>query len=218
MLASALDLAVVARRSPNDLSPLVKLAELEVIHLGITPGTDLTPLLACQRLRRARLDGFEQAAHGQVSDALRANGVVVDAVSEGVTTPAPFLDPNLKLAVLQALAERGMVELPALIAIDEFELDRENLNRLLIIPLCPAQLEAVVELSWMGAGMKLQHAVFPQFDGEGKCFYVRSLRGIEALPNLRKLTLQYCTVEAELEADILNALQARGVEVVILLS
>jgi hypothetical protein len=193
------------------LAPLRDLQELVAVHVGITAATSLEPLLACSGLRRVRLDGFEPAAHGAVREALEARGIAVDIVSDAPPEGAPFGDPMLKLAVLEALAGAGAVELPALVAIDAYEIDREHLARLLALPLDDAQLAAVEELHWAGGGMELQHLVWPQYDGESDEFRIHALAGIDALPNLRAVYLDSTVFDPGSEE--LAALRERGIDV-----
>ena len=194
------------------LEPLVALEQLTALHVGVTPSTSLAPLLRCANLKRVRLEGYAASSHAPVRAELEARGVVVDvATSEQPSGSAPFADPMLKLAVLEALSSQGELELPALVPIDEYELDRENLGRLLAIELTTAQLAAVEELVWECGCMTLDQLVWPQFDGETDEFAIRSLAGIDALPCLRALRLAGAKVD-ESSAE-LAALRARGVEV-----
>lgn len=187
------------------------LTRLEAAYLGVTPATDLAPLEACPALRRVVLRGLDEASHGAARARLEARGVVVDAAGLPRPSPAPFKDPILRLAVLDALHTSGRIELPPLIALDELRLDEEHLQRLLRLPISSEQLESIEELVWSGGGMELQHLVWPQFDGESDDFVIRSLGGLDALPNLRSLVLQW--MDVEYDAGVLAALEARGVSV-----
>jgi hypothetical protein len=122
----------------------------------------------------------------------------------------------LGLAVLDALCAAGLLTLPPLAPIDAYELDRENLDRLLAIPLTDAQLAAVVELRWAGGGMRIQHLLWPQFDGESDALAIRSLHGVERLPGLRVLRLHAGAYQADAgETELVQRLRGRGVEIVI---
>jgi hypothetical protein len=198
----------------ESLAPLAALEELEVLHVGVPAATSLDPLLALPSLRRVRLDGFDAAAHGAACAELSRRGVVVDVVSNDPPSGAPFSDPMLKLAVLEALAGAGLVELPPLIPIDEDELDQAHLGRLLAIPLGEGQLAAVETLCWAGGGMSIQHLVWPQYDGESEAFSIRTLAGIELMPNLRAVELDAGALDPGSEE--LSALRARGIEVTVL--
>jgi Family of unknown function (DUF6892) len=192
---------------PPDL--FANLSALTAVHLGITATTDLGPLERAPSLRRVVLRGLDEAAHANTRARLESRGVIVDVADLPRPAPTPFVDPNLKLAVLEALADR--VELPELIALDEFELDEPYLQRLPALPLSPEQLASVESLTWAGGGMALQHRVWPQFDGESDEFAIRSLAGLEALPNLRSLVLQWMSVDHA--PELLQALRDRGVAV-----
>ena len=103
----------------DDLSPLAALPELELLWLGVTPEADLTPLLSCGRLLRVHVDCDKALSDGadEVLKALRTRGVQVDnLLAYAWSAAAPFEDPILKLAVLDALP----IELPAAHFFDEF--------------------------------------------------------------------------------------------------
>lgn len=183
--------------------------------LGITAATDLSPLDSLERLERVRLSGFDARTHEPARSRLEARNVIVDERAGATRAPAhPFGDPNLKLAVIDHLVDSAQLTLPPLVAIDEYELDAENLDRLLAVPLSSEQLASIVELSWSGAGTgHVAHLLWPQFDGEDDTFAIRSLRGIEHLPNLERLVLEYAVAEGGLDATELARLRARGVVV-----
>lgn len=170
------------------LDPLVALQKLTALHIGVTNMTSLTPLLRCANLKRVRLEGYAPAWHASVRAELETRGVVVDeAASDQQDHCAPFADPILKLAVLQAPSEQGVLELPASIPIDQYE------------------------LVWECGGMTVEHLVWPQYDGETDEFVIRSLAGIDALPNLRAVHLVGTQISED-SAELV-ALRARGVEV-----
>lgn len=217
-LYSELQLLDLRESSVTDLSPLSNLAKLRVLHVGVTSGTDLAPLLRCPGLRRVRLHGFDEKAHGECRDQLSERGVHVDPCRPSNIT-SPFRDANLQLAVLDTLWCAGKLELPELFVIDEFEFDQENYNRLLRVELRAEHLASVTKLFWAGGGMKIQHLIWPQWSGEPQHsdeeppYDIRSLRGIEMLPNLQELKLAHCTAPSTLETDLLDALRLRGVQV-----
>lgn len=196
----------------NALVPLSSLPFLRVVHLRINSETDLTPLENCAELGRVRLEGFDEKAHAAVRARLEARGVLVD-LTEGTHDASPFEDPNLKLAVLEELEFQGLLEVPQLIAIDELELDVPHFRRVVSLPLSAEQLAAVTELRWSLGGQKLQHLVWPQYDGESDDFAIRSLAGLEALPNLKLLELDGMGREEAFDQQQLTALRARGVDV-----
>lgn len=193
------------------LAPLGELPALEALEIGVTAKTSLEPLRSCAALRRARIDGLQSAAQRRVRRELEAAGVVVDVVGErGAPDATPFVDPMLKLAVLEALGEHGPA-LPELIPIDAFELDRENLARLVALPLAEGALARVEQLVWLDGGMRMQQLVWPQFDGESREFALRSIAGIDALPNLRSVRVS----DGAIDDTQLAALRARGVQIVL---
>jgi hypothetical protein len=176
----------------TSIAPLAELMELELLEIGVTPTTDLAPLRACRALRRIRLLGAGAPAHVDDLDALARAGVVIDGVGDRRPPDLrPFVDRNLKLAVLDELVRLGAIALPDLIPIDEYELDEDNLDRLLAISLTSTDLARIEELSWEGGGRPIQHLVWPQFDGESDEFALRDLTGIEALPNLKRVEVDF---------------------------
>ncbi|MEV4134799.1 hypothetical protein AB0J72_21825 [Dactylosporangium sp. NPDC049742] len=186
-----------------DLTPLTELPSLALLSLGVTPATDLRPLLDCPRL--TRVDVPAPAAQHDVLVALAARGVHVDQLLPA-RDAAPFGNPILKLAVLDLLG----VPLPLPEPFDEYTLDDANLTRVLAIELTQQQLDSVERLHWTGGGYDIQHAVWPQWDGETGEFDLRSLRGIESLRNLKHLQV---TPLSLLPPADLAALRATGVTV-----
>lgn len=196
----------------SDLGPLTALPELELLWVGVPPDADLTPLLACDQLKRVRIGCaavLHPAGH-EVLVALAARGVQLDNfLPDPVEAAAPFSDPILKLAVLDALTDS--VELPPTYFFDEFEFDEGNLARLMTVAIPQAALDTVHSLGWfMGGGHDTAHLVWQQFDGESDEFRIRSLAGVEALRNLRELNV---TPLAVLPAHQVAQLRARGVTV-----
>ncbi|MET7424699.1 hypothetical protein [Dactylosporangium sp. NPDC005555] len=192
----------------EDLVPLTGLPALALLSLGVTASADLGPLLSCAGLTRVDIscgDGVPVAAQRDVLVALADRGVHVDQLLPAADG-APFADPVLKLAVLDLLG----VPLPTAEPFDEYHLDDGNLARVLGVALTQEQLDSVEHLHWAGGGYTVQHVVWPQWDGETGEFDIRSLRGIEALRNLRRLEIAPLDL---IPADEIAALHARGVEV-----
>ncbi|MET7397521.1 leucine-rich repeat domain-containing protein [Dactylosporangium sp. NPDC005572] len=195
----------------DDLGPLAALPGLELLWLGVPPDADLTPLLACDGLKRVHIAaaGVLHPPGHEVLAALAARGVQVDnLLPDPVAAAAPFGDPILKLAVLDTL--QRTVELPPTYFFDEFEFDEDNLARLMAVAVPQAELDTVETLSWLGGGHATAHMVWAQWDGESDEFSIRSLAGVEALRNLRKLAL---TPLALLPERQIAQLRARGITV-----
>ncbi len=193
----------------DDLGPLAGLPRLRLLSLGVTPTADLRPLLACRALTRVSVDCRDDllaAEQREVLDALAARGVHVDQLVVGRSTPAPFADPILKLAVIDLLG----LPLPTVECFDEYELDEGNLARVLAIELTQEQLDGIERLHWTGGGYDIQHAVWSQWDGESGEFDIRSLQGIEALRNLKRLEVSPLE---RLPEEQVAALRAAGVTV-----
>ncbi|MER5705068.1 hypothetical protein ABT023_24395 [Micromonospora sp. NPDC002296] len=195
----------------SDLGPLTALPALELLWVGVPPDADLTPLLACDQLKRVHIGCaavLHPAGH-EVLAALAARGVQVDNfLPDPVKAAAPFSDPILKLAVLDRLM--GSVELPPTYFFDAFEFDEGNLARLMTVVIPQAALDTVESLSWLGGGHDTAHMVWEQWDGESDEFRIRSLAGVEALRNLRELKI---TPLAVLPEHQIAQLRARGVTV-----
>jgi hypothetical protein len=177
----------------------------------LTPSASITPLLALPALRRVVLRGIHPRAHQEDLQALEARGVVVDRWPPPDPMPcAPFVDPMLKLAVIEALVKQGRLAVPPLVPVDEFQLDLAHLARLVAMPLSKDQLAAVHELRWGGGGMQMQHLVWPQYTGEeeGDPFAIRTLTGIEALTGLRRVRFGEGALVGEALRQV-NTLQLR---------
>lgn len=194
----------------DDLGPLTGLPSLRLLSLGVTPAADLRPLLACQALTRVDVDCRDDLLsppQREVLVALAARGVHVDQLLPARSSlTAPFADPMLKLAVIDLLG----LPLPTAECFDEYALDEGNFARVLAIELTQEQLDGIERLHWSGGGYEIQHAVYPQWDGESDDFDVRSLQGIEALRNLKHLEI---TPLDRLPADQVAALRAASVTV-----
>jgi hypothetical protein len=163
----------------------------------------------CDGLRRVNVEGVDgslTAAQHEVLNALADRGAMADQLlPDPATLIAPFADPMLKLAVLEALR----VELPEMQFFDEYEFDDANLTRLLAIEVSQEQFDSIEKLDWFGEA-ELTFSVFSQYDGESGEFDIRSLEGIEALRNLRQVRIEPLD---ELPADQVAALRAKGVTV-----
>jgi hypothetical protein len=189
-----------------DLSPLTALPALELLWIGFKDGTDQTPLLDCERLRRVHIESGR--TDRAVLRTLVARGVQVDDLLEEAGIAAAPFDPILKLAVLDHLEEA--IRLPEMHFFDENAFDDENLARLMAIEIPQALLDGIESLSWLGGGHTTAHMVWSQWDGESDEFVIRSLAGIDSLRNLRKLSV---VSHGVLPADQVAALRARGVTV-----
>jgi hypothetical protein len=127
----------LAESGVDDLSPLSALPALQLVWLRVTGTADLRPLLSCEGLKRVNIacvDGPPSTAQRTVLTTLADRGAQVDQLlpdRAGLT--APFADPMLKLAVLEALG----IELTEAHFFDEYAFDNANLTRLLTIELSP---------------------------------------------------------------------------------
>jgi len=173
----------------DDLGELPALPDLRLVWLRVTATADLRPLLSCDGLRRVNVEGVDgslTAAQRGVLTALADRGAMADQLlPDPATLIAPFADPMLKLAVLEALR----VELPEMQFFDEYEFDDANLARLLAIEVSQEQFDSIEELDWFGEA-EITFSVFSQYDGESGEFDIRSLEGIEALRNLRQVRIR----------------------------
>lgn len=98
---------------------------------------------------------------------------------------AGIVDPNLRLAVLEALIALGSFHLvPG--SSRSGKLDRKLHRAYLKQPMTHEQLAGVKKLVW-GGGMHIQHSIWPDWDGECETFDIKDWSGIEALPNLRDI-------------------------------
>lgn len=131
----------------------------------------------------------------------------IEKLPEPLALPR-FADPNLSLAILEALHHSGVLVLPEVTAADEYELDEELYARLHAYPFTDEQLASIERLHWEGGGMHMEHVVWPQWDGESDEFDLRTLAGIDQLVNLEELVLGQ-----QGEIDGLAALEQRGVTV-----
>ena len=195
----------------EDLRPLTALPALELLWLGVTTRADLSPLLACEPLRRVHVESLVLPGTPayQVLETLAARGVQVDnLVPDPEQTVAPFADPIFKLAVLDELG--SSISLPRAYFFDEYAFDEDNLARLLAVEISQEQLDSITTMNWMGGGRSVQHRVWSQWDGESDEFDIRSVAGVETLRNLRKLAVAPLDL---LPADQVAALRERGVTV-----
>jgi len=106
-------------------------------------------------------------------------------------TAVEIADPNLELAILDALAGLGLVDLGSDAPEDEHAPDEKIRARLLALPLWQGDLDKLTELSWEG-GHTIQHAIWAQWDGEDDYYDIHDLSGIEHLVNLESVFLA-CT-------------------------
>ena len=114
---------------------------------------------------------------------------------------APFGDPNLKLAVLSALNEQGLIRLGRPPQLTEhvlsrmFDIEREGyrpvpevLDYLARYPLDRQTLAALRTLEIDG-GSSIYHHIWHFWHGEDDTFDVRSLDGIENCPNIQEISI-----------------------------
>lgn len=114
---------------------------------------------------------------------------------------APFIDSNLKLVVLDALRESGVIDLgtPADLAQhllgESFDRDSNTGERLQPVydflvryPLGANELATVRSLTFDG-GNEIYSYVVPHWDGEDGAFDVASLDGLAQLPNLTQINV-----------------------------
>lgn len=192
----------------TDLAPLRTLSQLALVRLGVTAGADLAPLLDLPALERVAVTGPLEAPARRVLDELSSRGVLVDdPAPDWAALSAPFVDRNLKLALVNELRGDDLPE--SWPTFDEYALDEGHLARVLAMPLGADEIEAVEELTWDEGGLPLHHLVYPQWGGEDDTFALTSLAGIEALASLCQLA---CYARALPEAE-LDALVARSVVV-----
>lgn len=135
---------------------------------------------------------------------------------------APFADPNLKLAVLDALMHTGRLDLgtPQALADHVFkrhvDLDEEGYALLQPVykylaryPLSQEQLDAVTRLTFDG-GLNIYTYVYPFWDGESDEFDIHSFAGIEHCRNLREVQVISMVADeadvASLQASLANRL------------
>ena len=121
---------------------------------------------------------------------------------------APFGNPNLKLAVLNALMRSGDLKpgTPAELArrvhgrevdleSDGWELDARILDHFLRWPLDAAMLDRVEFLGFDG-GNEIYHYIWYHWNGESSDFDLDTIRGIEHCPRLRRFNeismIKYC--------------------------
>jgi hypothetical protein len=111
-------------------------------------------------------------------------------------------DDNLKLALIQALRNKGL--LPTFdkeafyrqeleeeyddSADYNYEVDDRVLDHLVDTPITPELATAVDGLYW-GGGMEVQHDVWTYWDGEDDTFDICDLAGIDGFPNLREVKI-----------------------------
>ncbi|MFJ4428993.1 DUF6892 domain-containing protein [Streptomyces bobili] len=208
---SSLTLINLSEAEIEDLSPLTELPHLKLLALRVAAEADLTPLLSCDELVRIHIVGISPSRSSayDVLNTLATRGVQVDnLLPEAENLSAPFNDPVLKLAILDSLGPS--LDVPRLHSFDDYRLDNNNLTRLLAVEVPQKELDCIETLTWEGGGHEISHAVWPQWDGESDEFTIRSLVGIEALRNLRKLEIS--PLEA-IPADQVTSLRMSGVEV-----
>ena len=122
------------------------------------------------------------------------------------------MDDNLKLAIIQALVERG--NLAGLVTRAKAKrtghgqrLEKAVRKALLALALDPAELASITKLEWFAASPIIS-TLWETWDGEDDTFDLHDLRGIEACPNLVKLVLgETCTVTSFMPLATLRKLK-----------
>ncbi|HEY4181171.1 MAG TPA: hypothetical protein VGM90_30210 [Kofleriaceae bacterium] len=158
-------------------------------------------------LERTLRECAEMGVSPSIEPAPKTSGI--EQLPPPASTPH-FADPNLALAVLEALHHSGVLVLPRLEVADEYELDEELYARLTAYPFTAEQLASIERLAWSGGGMHMEHVVWPQWDGETEEFDIHTLAGIERLPNLRELQLD---PQMPVPEEELVALRGRGITI-----
>lgn len=110
-----------------------------------------------------------------------------------------FADPNLKLAVLDALIRSKTIDLGPEeelfmhvrgnhVDMDEveYEFASDVYEFLARYPLTSDELDSIEEL-WLEASSEVLRYVWPKFDGESDEFHIRSFAGIEKCPRIRSV-------------------------------
>ncbi|APR84222.1 Hypothetical protein A7982_09571 [Minicystis rosea] len=209
---SELTLVDLEDSSLSDLTPLLALRELRRVRVGVTASCDLAPLRELP-LERVEIQWATTPAQQAILAELEARGVMVDGTApDWAALSAPFACKNLKLAVLSRLADEGVFELPAFeVRFSEYEHDQGILRRVLSIPLTEDALASIETLDWVTGGLDIHHLINEQWDGESGEFDITSLRGLEALPNLRSLDVSSA---GEVPEEDVEAQRARGVTIV----
>lgn len=144
--------------------------------------------------------------------------------------PCPFFeDENFKFVVLSELLEKDLIKLGSPEELASFVLGRyidfdedeeitgydsiaECREYLAKYPLSKALLENIEELYFDGS-LEIYRYICYQWDGESGEFDVKSLKGCENLPNLKKLSM-YCMNEfTPDEQNYIDGLKSKGIEV-----
>ncbi len=124
-------------------------------------------------------------------------------VQHTISSPFDTLDPNLRLAILQALADHGLVTLPHVSGDpcdddDDSAYEPDPALRDALLAQCPLPEDAaraLTTLSW-SAGRAIQFAICEQWDGEDDFFDIHTLDGIGHLSSLTTLHLEMYVCDA----------------------
>jgi hypothetical protein len=123
--------------------------------------------------------------------------------TQHASSPFDALDPNLRLAILQALADQGLVTLPHVSGDPDDEDDDSAYEpdpalRDALLAQCPIPEDAaraLTTLSW-SAGRAIQFAICEQWDGGDDFFDLHTLDGIGHLSALTELRLDMYVCDA----------------------
>lgn len=97
-------------------------------------------------------------------------------------------DVNLRLALMEALVAKKIVERPATARGREQVYNEKVRDKLLSVSFDADKLAAVDALGW-STDVKAIYQIFPQWDGEEDEFEIKSLSGLEACKNLREINI-----------------------------
>ncbi|MCI5056827.1 MAG: hypothetical protein MRY83_12005 [Flavobacteriales bacterium] len=174
----------------SDLTPIKELKNLKSLCVGVTDEADLSVLKECLNLKRVFINSKPNEDQQMILQDLMSKGIHVDVLNEIEFNTAPFEDPILKLAVLNSLQEIGEFHWPELYAFDDYCLDMYNLQRVINVDIDQAKLDRIEELYWTGGGLDIHHLLYPQWHGETEEYDIKSLKGLELLKNLKRLTVE----------------------------
>lgn len=196
-----LDLSQNKRLDDKALEPLLSSPcdlVLESLTLRETP-VSLAGYHALTRRLGPIVEGLDERALEKT-----AALVSKSAVAKGNPPPkaqgVKFADDNLRLIVIDALRERGLlpgfdretfyrVELgKKKVPEPKQAVDKHVLSHLLATAIAPELACKLEELVWDG-GQDVFQDVWPEWDGEDQTFSLRSLAGIEGLTSLKKLVI-----------------------------
>jgi hypothetical protein len=125
---------------------------------------------------------------------------------EGSTTfgEAEIPDVNLRLAMLEALRDLGLVQRPDRVDDDDdhdpedyddydddpdYQYNSDRCDELLAKPFRAQQLVEIVVLDWDVSNPSVIYDIWPQWDGESEEFDIHDLTGIECCPALKEINI-----------------------------